>query len=229
MKKSLISVLAVLTLLAFGCENASTDAQQSQSSTQSNNSVADQQVAKDDPITNLKMQLSNPKKGEEIAVLSTSMGDVKVKLFPEIAPETVKNFEELIKQDKYKNVPIHRVINDFMIQMGDFENGNGTGGYSYMGPGTTIKDEPSTKLKHIYGALSMAKTQMPNSGGSQFFIVQNKDGAHHLDGIHTVFGQVMEGMDIVEKIAKAKTNPMNDRPVSDIFLKSVSLSTYEGN
>lgn len=217
MKKTLISLLTIFALFALGCENQPQVQPDTESST------------KNDSITNLKMQLSNPQKGQEIAVLATSMGDIKVKLFPEIAPETVKNFKELIKQEKYKNVPIHRVIEDFMIQMGDFEKGNGAGGYSYQGPGTTIPDEPSTRLQHIYGALSMAKTQAPNSGGSQFFIVQNKDGAHHLDGVHTVFGQVIEGMDVVEKIAKVKTNPMNDRPVNDIFLKSVSLSAYEGS
>lgn len=182
---------------------------------------------KEDPLTNLKMQLSNPQDKEEIAVLETSMGTIKIKLFPDVAPETVKNFKELIGQEKYTNVPIHRVISDFMIQMGDFEKGDGTGGYSYKGPKTTIPDEPSSKLKHIYGAVSMAKTSMPNSGGSQFFVVQNKNGTPHLDGVHTVFGQVVDGMKIVEDIAAVKVDQY-DEPVKEVLLKSAKIEEYSG-
>ena len=124
-------------------------------------------------------------------------------------------------------MPVHRIIDDFMIQMGDFENGNGTGGYSYKGPGTTIPDEPSSKLKHLYGAVSMAKTAMPNSGGSQFFIVENKAGTSWLDGKHTVFGQVIEGIEVVTEMASVKVGAM-DRPVKEVLLKSVKLEKYEG-
>ncbi len=222
MKKTPILMLVVVAVLSFGCETKSTNDQYS------TNDTTTPQDTQENQLTTEKMQLENPEKGDQIAILETSLGTVKVRLFPEIAPETVKNFEELIKQDKYKQVPIHRIINNFMIQMGDFENGNGTGGYSYKGPGTTIKDEPSAKLEHLYGAVSMAKTAAPNSGGSQFFIVQNKNGTPHLDGVHTVFGQVIEGMDVVEKIAHVKTDSM-DAPVENLYLKSASLSEYEGN
>lgn len=218
MKKLIISLLVVSTIFTVGCR----------SKEQPKADPTNQDIKKDEPITNLKMQLSKPQSDEEIAVLETSMGTIKVRLFPEIAPETVKNFKELINQGKYKDVLIHRVMDDFMIQMGDFENGDGTGGYSYKGPGTTIPDETSSKLKHVYGAVSMAKTQAPNSGGSQFFIVENKDGTSHLNGVHTVFGQVIEGMPIVEKIAAVKTNQAA-RPLDDIFLKSVTLVKYEAN
>ncbi len=224
MKKTPILMLVVVAMLSFGCETQKkTTDQYNQDSKQST-----QTDTQENQLTTEKMQLENPEKGDQIAVLETSLGTVKVRLFPEVAPETVKNFEELIKQEKYKQVPIHRIINNFMIQMGDFENGNGTGGYSYKGPGTTVKDEPSAKLEHLYGAVSMAKTAAPNSGGSQFFIVQNKNGTPHLDGVHTVFGQVIEGVDVIEKIANVKTDSM-DAPVENLYLKSASLSEYEGN
>lgn len=219
MKKILISLLVVTSLFAFGCRSKTQEQEP-----QKDNATSQ----KEDPITNLKMQLSAPASGEEIAVLETSLGTIKFKFFPDVAPETVKNFKELTNQGKYKDVLIHRVMDDFMIQMGDFENGDGTGGYSYKGPNTTIPDETSPKLTHVYGAVSMAKTRMPNSGGSQFFIVENKNGTSHLNGVHTVFGQVIEGMPIVEKIAAVQTDQF-DQPLEDIFLKSVTLVKYEGN
>ncbi|MDX9970528.1 MAG: peptidylprolyl isomerase [Candidatus Gracilibacteria bacterium] len=164
-----------------------------------------------------------PGSGDTIATLKTSMGDIKVLLYTNEAPETTKNFIELSKQGKYENVPFHRVIDDFMIQCGDFENKNGTGGYSYQGAGTVIPDEFSPVLKNIRGALSMAN-RGPNTGGSQFFIVQNKDGASWLDGKHAVFGFVFEGMEVVDKIAEAETDA-SDRPLSEILLKSVEITT----
>ena len=207
-----LALLAASTIFASGCASEKTPA------ADTINQNANNQI---------NMQTQIPEAGEEIAILVTDMGEISIQLFPEVAPQTVKNFKELTKQEKYKDVPIHRVIDDFMIQTGDFENGNGTGGYSYKGPGTTIPDEPSPKLKHIYGALSMAKTALPNSGGSQFFIVQNKNGTEWLDGVHTVFGQVIKGMDIVEEISNTETGA-NDKPVQEILLKSVKLVEYEG-
>ncbi len=173
-------------------------------------------------IMNKEQQLAAAQKGDTVVLMNTSLGEIKIKLFSKEVPETVKNFIELAKAGKYNNVPFHRVIKDFMIQGGDFENKNGTGGYSYKGPGTTIKDEVKPNLKHYYGTLSMAKTAAPNSGGSQFFIVSSPNGTPWLDGVHTVFGQVFEGMDIVEKIQSTETDAM-DRPLQEITIQSIEI------
>ena len=156
-------------------------------------------------------------------VFNTTEGEIHAELYPDLVPETVKNFVELAKEDKYNGVLFHRVIKNFMVQTGDFENFNGTGGHSYKGEGTTIDEEFHPDLKHVYGALSMAKTAMPSTTGSQFFIVQNQQGTPHLDNGHSVFGMVKKGMDVVEKIASAKIGPM-DNPLEDIKILDVKIS-----
>lgn len=166
-----------------------------------------------------------PQSGDTIATLKTSMGDIKVLLYTDKAPITTKNFIELAKQGKYENVPFHRVIKDFMIQCGDFENKNGTGGYSFEGPGTKIADEFGAGLKHIKGALSMANAG-PNTGGSQFFIVQSKDGTDWLNGKHAIFGYAYEGLDVVDKIGNVETLP-GDKPVKEVLLLNVEISTQK--
>jgi len=155
-------------------------------------------------------------------VFNTTEGEIHADLYPELVPETVKNFVELAKADKYDGVIFHRVIQDFMIQTGDFENFNGTGGHSYKGEGTTIDEEFHPELKHVYGALSMAKTAMPSTTGSQFFIVQNQSGTPHLDNAHSVFGMVKKGMDVVEKIANSETDYM-DNPMQEVKILSVDI------
>jgi len=147
------------------------------------------------------------------ATIKTNMGDIKIELYEEKAPEAVKNFITLSKEGKYDGVPFHRVIKDFMIQTGDFENKNGTGGYSYKGVGTYLKDEIDSTLTHKRGAVSMANRGL-NTSGSQFFIVQNKDGAKYLDGGYTIFGQTIEGMEVVDKIADLKTDA-NNKPLGE--------------
>ncbi len=114
-------------------------------------------------------------------------------------------------------------MNDFMIQTGDFENGDGTGGYSYKGPGTALMDEFGEGLEHIPGAVSMAN-RGANTGGSQFFIVQKSDGTSWLDGKHAIFGYVYEGMDIVNEIAVVETD-MYDRPLEDVKINKVEIRT----
>lgn len=170
------------------------------------------------------LQTSCPKKGDKIVVFVTDFGTIKIKLFPLNVPEMVKNFETLANQGFYNNLTFHRVIKDFMIQGGD-PKGDGTGGQSYKGPGTTIAEEFDPQLSHIYGALSMAKTSEPNTTGSQFFIVQNKNGAHYLDGKHSVFGQVFEGMNVVEAITATSVSPQ-DRPLRPITMKTVMVIDY---
>ena len=156
-----------------------------------------------------------------VVTIKTTEGDITVELYENKAPETVKNFLTLAEEGKYNGVPFHRVIDEFMIQTGDFENGDGTGGYSYKGPGTSIEDEFHKKLTHQRGALSMAN-RGPNTGGSQFFIVQPEEGTPWLDGKHAIFGQVTSGMEVVDKIASTEKD-IYDRPVEDILIESVEL------
>ncbi len=146
---------------------------------------------------------------------------VKAELYPEIAPNTVKNYISLIKQNFYDGLVFHRVIEGFMIQ-GGCPNGNGMGG-----PGYTIKGEFNgngfkNDLKHDEGVLSMARSGHPDSAGSQFFIMHKK--SPHLDGQYAAFGKVIEGLDIVDKIAHSKTDH-RDRPLAEVKLKSATVDT----
>lgn len=169
-------------------------------------------------------QTALPKSGEEIAVIKTNKGIIKVNFFPQFAPETVKNFTELVKKGLYNGLKFHRVISGFMIQGGD-PLGTGTGGETYKGPGTTLKAEISSKLKHIRGAVSMArKGNDLDSATSQFFIVQNKDGVSSLNGQYTVFGQAFEGMEIVDAIANEPRDAA-DAPLKPVIMENVTVQT----
>ena len=174
------------------------------------------------PSCNKFNQTDMPKKGDQIAVLFTQYGTVKIRLFSDKAPEMVKNFTTLAKDKKYDGNIFHRVVKDFVIQGGDFTNANGTGGHSYKGPGTQLEDEISPDLKHIRGAVSMANAG-PNTNGSQFFIVLPKDGASFLNGGYSIFGQVYEGMEAVDKIAETPVGAY-DRPISDIKIERVEIN-----
>ncbi len=149
---------------------------------------------------------------KDTVILEVNNGKkVEIELYPEIAPETVKNFEKLVKDGFYDGLIFHRVIPGFMVQGGD-PNGTGTGG-----PGYTIKGEFSNNgfkndLKHERGVISMARAMDPNSAGSQFFIMT--DDAPHLDGDYAAFGKVISGMDEIDKIVNAPRNRM-DKPLED--------------
>lgn len=159
-----------------------------------------------------------------IVTITMENGDVmKAELYPEVAPNTVNNFISLIKKGYYDSLIFHRVINGFMIQ-GGCPNGTGMGG-----PGYSIKGEFSqngfiNQLKHTPGVLSMARTMMPDSAGSQFFIMHKN--SPHLDGAYAAFGQVTEGMDIVNKIAETATD-YNDRPLTPQKIKSMTVETFD--
>jgi peptidyl-prolyl cis-trans isomerase B (cyclophilin B) len=148
------------------------------------------------------------------AVLHTNHGDITVELFEEDAPKTVENFTKLAADKFYEGVIFHRIIKDFMIQGGD-PTGTGRGG-----PGYTFEDEFNAH-KIERGALAMANAG-PNTNGSQFFIVTTS-AAPWLDGKHTVFGKVVEGMDVVDKIEGLDTDS-NDRPKQDAVIERVALS-----
>lgn len=164
------------------------------------------------------MENKNP-----IVTFEMENGDVfKAELYPEIAPNTVRNFISLVNHNFYDGVIFHRVIKGFMIQGGDPE------GIGIGGPGYAIKGEFSANgfkndLKHERGVLSMARSMMPDSAGSQFFVM-HKDSPH-LDGQYAGFGKVIEGMDFVDKIAETKTN-FQDKPKQDQVMKSVTVETF---
>ena len=131
---------------------------------------------------------------------------IKAELYPQVAPNTVNNFISLVKKGFYDGVIFHRVISGFMLQGGD-PDGTGMGGPGYSIKGEFTQNGFKNDLKHEPGVLSMARTMMPNSAGSQFFIM-HKD-APHLDGAYAAFGKVIEGMDIVDKLACVKTDRMD--------------------
>jgi peptidyl-prolyl cis-trans isomerase B (cyclophilin B) len=154
------------------------------------------------------------------AVIETTLGSMTVELYGDATPETVTNFVTLAQEGKYNGVPFHRVIEDFMIQTGDFENQNGTGGYSYQGPGTLIPDEFVDGLTHKKGTLAMAN-RGPNTGASQFYIV-HAEATPWLDGGHTVFGQLTEGFEVLDAIATAETDAQ-DQPLEPISIVSITI------
>ena len=150
-------------------------------------------------------------------------GDImKAELYPQVAPNTVNNFISLVNKGFYDGLIFHRVINGFMIQGGDPE-GTGMGGPGYGIKGEFAQNGFANDLKHTAGVLSMARSMMPNSAGSQFFIMHKN--APHLDGAYAAFGKIIEGMDVVNKIAEVATD-YSDRPMEDQRMKTVTVETF---
>ena len=192
------------------------------------------------------LQLKAPEKGDIVAIMHTTMGDIKIKLFPDKTPKTFENFTTHAKNGYYNGLIFHRVIKDFMIQGGD-PMGTGIGGESIWG--TKFEDEFTPELHNIRGALSMANAG-PNTNGSQFFIVQantvpsnmldqmedlpdafpsecakayaEMGGTPWLDYRHSVFGQVYEGMDTVDAIANVKT-AAGDKPIVAVEIENIEI------
>lgn len=149
-------------------------------------------------------------------------GSVKAELYPDIAPNTVNNFISLIKKGYYDGLTFHRIISGFMIQ-GGCPDGTGMGGPGYSIKGEFALNGVENNLKHTEGVLSMARSQMPDSAGSQFFIMHKT--SPHLDGAYAAFGKVIEGMDVVNRIAETATD-YNDRPLEDQRIKTVTVETF---
>ena len=163
--------------------------------------------------------MSNP-----IVTITMENGDVmKAELYPDIAPNTVNNFISLIKKGFYDGLIFHRVIEGFMLQGGDPE-GTGMGGPGYQIPGEFSSNGFENNLKHTPGVLSMARSMMPDSAGSQFFIMHKT--SPHLDGEYAAFGKVIEGMDVVDKIATVSTEFGSDRPYENQVMKTVTVETF---
>ncbi|ACA82250.1 peptidylprolyl isomerase [Leuconostoc citreum] len=153
-----------------------------------------------------------------VATFKTTLGDIQVKLFADLAPKTVENFVTHAKNGYYDNGIFHRVIKDFMVQGGD-PNGTGMGGESIWGG--SFEDEFSHKLRNVRGALSMANAG-PNTNGSQFFIVQTEE-TPWLNGKHTVFGQVISDMAVVDKIAGVAVD-MYDKPKENVTINTIEIA-----
>lgn len=198
----------------------------------------------------MSFQTSAPSKNDTVAIMHTNMGDIKIKLFVNEVPRTANNFIELAKKGYYNGIIFHRVIKDFMIQGGD-PTGTGMGGESIYGE--KFEDEFDLKLHNVRGALSMANAG-PNTNGSQFFIVQadtcpetmlsqmeqltdrgfptdtiedykNLGGTPWLDFKHSVFGQVYEGMDVVDNIANVRCGA-GDRPMYDVVIEGIEILQF---
>ena len=149
-------------------------------------------------------------------------GIIRAELYPEIAPNTVRNFISLVKKGFYDGVIFHRVIPGFMIQGGD-PDGTGMGGPGYSIKGEFTQNGFKNDLKHTPGVLSMARTMIPDSAGSQFFIMH--ETSPHLDGAYAAFGKLIEGIEVVDKIARVNTD-YSDRPMETQKMAKVTVETF---
>ena len=258
--KKIATLLLVSTFVLAGCTSlqrtlrgddyVDTKIAEKERSKAANKEAADLKDALTNENANFPQLSKEVAENEAEAILHTSLGDIRIKLFPKLAPLAVENFLTHAKEGYYNGVTFHRVIDGFMIQGGD-PKGNGTGGESIWhgkdntkDTGTGFKNEISPYLYNIRGSLSMANTGQPNTNGSQFFINQSttdysaklptssypkkiieayKEGGNpSLDGKHPVFGQVIEGMDVVDKIAKAEKDE-KDKPTTAITIDSIEV------
>ena len=251
-KQLALLLAAVLTVgLVTACSPSGEESSQSQSSSSSQSQSVETTGSSDYLFEegSTLLQFTKPADDAQIAVVTTSMGEIQIMFFPEQAPKAVENFTTLAEKGYYNGLRFHRVIDGFMIQGGD-PNGNGTGGQSIWGE--PFEDEFSKELHNFRGALSMANSG-ENTNGSQFFIVQANTtdpslisqmnglpdvfsnevaakyeeigGTPWLDYRHTVFGQVIKGMDVVDAIAGVETDA-NDMPVDDVIIENIEFKTF---
>ena len=257
MKRFFAILLAAAMICCAGCTDRGAHSLSDSSGTISGDVTSQAGSAEpepdDEPEPEL-LQLMEPEEGSTLATLKTSMGDITLRFFPDEAPLAVENFLTLAKNGYYDGVCFHNVIADCLIQSGD-PTGTGTGGESSFlgedGRPVTFADEFSPSLFHLSGALSMANAGVPDSNGSQFFIVAECPvSAEELDRLaslgypdklieayriyggipgfdyrYTVFGCVVEGMDVVQSISRAYTAGATDgRPTEDIIIESIEIS-----
>ncbi len=243
-KRILISVICILSLLLSGCAQQSTDTASDNNTTQNdaeNTQTTKETNSTDTDNTNKTAETESPTEkvqsendttqttedvNSPIALLKIKdMGTIKIALFPEIAPNTVNNFISLAQSGYYDGLIFHRVIDGFMIQGGD-PTGTGRGGPNYSIKGEFSSNNFDNPLSHTEGVISMARSNHPDSAGSQFFIVH--EDSQFLDGEYAAFGITLEGMDIVDKIAKTETGAA-DKPKTDIIIESatIELNGYE--
>ncbi|WP_315067795.1 peptidylprolyl isomerase [uncultured Clostridium sp.] len=202
----LITMLTCLFMLV-GCGNVNNkEESNTQSKTSESNENSPSSESKDLPIATITVD---------------GYGVIQAELYPETAPNTVNNFIDLANKNFYNNLKFHRVIKGFMIQGGD-PKGDGTGGPGYSIKGEFTSNGFPNSLKHTKGVLSMARTQNPDSAGSQFFIMSGD--APNLDGDYAAFGKVISGMDVVDKIQNVETNSA-DAPKKDVVITSITVDT----
>lgn len=239
MKK--IALLLTLAIAMFTLAACSSSAKDDTSKKENSNNETKTEKKTEPKLVQLDDKVEN---GQPVATIETTEGTVKIKLFPKEAPKAVENFVTHAKDGYYDGLLFHRVIDNFMIQSGD-PKGDGTGGESIWKK--PFKNEISNNLYHFRGALAMANAG-PDTNGSQFYIVQNKfltaaeikndsiqytdsvkeayeklKGVPSLDGSYTVFGQTIEGLDIVDKIAETEVGA-NDKPEKDIKIKTIKIT-----
>ncbi|WP_413521755.1 peptidylprolyl isomerase [Brochothrix thermosphacta] len=239
MKK--IALLLTLAIAMFTLAACSSSSKDNTSKKENSNNEAKTEKKTEPKLVQLDDKVE---KGQPVATIETTEGTVKIKLFPKEAPKAVENFVTHAKDGYYDGLLFHRVIDNFMIQSGD-PKGDGTGGESIWKK--PFKNEISNNLYHFRGALAMANAG-PDTNGSQFYIVQNKfltadqikndsiqytdsvkeayeklKGVPSLDGSYTVFGQTIEGLDIVDKIAETEVGA-NDKPEKDIKIKTIKIT-----
>ena len=243
-----IVAVGVFILMGIGMKNTSSKTSTNTTKTEDTTSDEGEKKMTDiDYAAAAEKQMALPSKGEEIAIIKVKdYGTMKAKFFPEVAPKAVENFKTHSKNGYYNGLTFHRVINDFMIQGGD-PSGNGTGGESIWGEG--FGPELDYELVPYRGSLCMAMSSLPNSIGSQFFITQAKfseknnsiwessipvtlmnqykkyGGYLSLYMQYTVFGQVYEGLDVLDSIAAVETNS-NDKPVKDVIIENITITAY---
>ena len=221
-KRSAAAIIALIMIVSVisGCGSEKTDTTVTNapghvsSDSEDNNSNETDKIKESEDTA---LSDSNP----IVTIEMEDGGIITIELYPDVAPNTVNNFISLINKGYYDGVIFHRVIPGFMIQGGD-PDGNGMGG-----PGYAIKGEFSANgfkntLAHTRGVISMARTKIPDSAGSQFFIMV--DTASYLDGQYAAFGKVLSGMEVVDKIVSAKTNAA-DKPLTDQRMKKVTVDT----
>lgn len=208
---SLILITILMSLLVLiGCGNSKSNTAKTYEATPKSES------------TNTESEPTKENKNLPAATITVDgYGVMNVELYPEIAPNTVNNFISLANKGFYNNLKFHRIIKDFMIQGGD-PKGNGTGGPGYSIEGEFTSNGFANSLKHTKGVISMARSQDPNSAGSQFFIMSGD--ASNLDGEYAAFGKVTSGLDVLDKIRSVETSS-NDAPKKDVVITSITVDT----
>lgn len=204
MKKGIVLLMAALMLLSLACAKGT---EASAASGKTTETKEDTNVDKSHPIATITMK---------------DGGVIQLELYPETAPESVKNFISLANSGFYDGLIFHRVIAGFMIQGGD-PDGRGTGGPGYSIKGEFNANGVKNDISHVRGVLSMARAQAYDSAGSQFFIM-HRDGTY-LDGQYAAFGRVISGMDVVDAIAKVTTDS-RDKPYKDQIMETVRVETW---
>lgn len=242
--KKLLVIIGIATTICFLSACGTDDSKASKVELKKEDSTINSDTQQEGEIIMYPQLSKEVASNEALVTMNTSMGSIKIKLFPELAPKTVENFLTHAENGYYDGLIFHRVIQDFMIQGGD-PTGTGMGGESIYG--AEFEDEFSMNLFNLRGALSMANAG-PNTNGSQFFIVQASEppatakqmidggwskeiaeayeemgGTPHLDQKHTVFGQVIEGMEIVDQMAAVKKGAQ-DKPLVDITIDSIEIT-----